>query len=381
MNKIFVVLISIFLVQACATRQKNETRSVSSQNQAEFEMQTEIVEMNPEVFENVENKFKLREMLKKIRSIKNNLIDSSGSAIEHVAVGISAEAFVGVGASKMIELAVHDKKIGVFCAPGVSVRTDVGVELAVSYGKTLSCDSNEHYSGGFLGAFGGVSAEAAGLPLAGGASYNVGVNYSKLKESLDDALDSKKLSLTKLSQELRFTTEHAESAGMLLLYSMAYQLIANRNNASARAANRINALLARLARGNRSLSRELLSFLNSHELNDFLRVNKLNQLGALSSILKNSLTGCDSVGGALGLSLSVSPASVGIKYSDFALLTEFDLDELKELNVLSPEIFDNPFEYSVSQLRTTVSLAGKLLAIPFQLQNDRCQVTHIFKVQ
>ncbi|WP_409478673.1 hypothetical protein [Pseudobdellovibrio sp. HCB154] len=382
MKKIFVLFISILFLQNCATSsQKSEQeRMTSSEEMSEYQQKTEIVELNPEVFMDVENKSKLREMFNKIGSIKNNLIDRTGRAIEHVTVGVSADAFVGVGVSKMLEFAVHEKSIGVFCAPGVSARTDVGVGVDLSVGKTLACQSNEHYSGGFLGAFAGLSAEAAGLPAGASASYNIGLNYPKFKDGLNDAIESNKLSAAKLSRELGYLAEHADTAGMLFLYSIAHQVLAKRSSSSQRLSDRLNELIARLAHSNHSLSKEFLAYLNSQALSDFLDNNNFYQLRTLTNILRNSLTGCDSVGGALGLSLSVSPASVGIKYSDFKLLTEFDLEEMKDLDIISPDIFENPYDYSISHLRKAASLATKLLSIPFQLSGNKCSVFQVIKL-
>lgn len=383
MKKIFTLFISVLFLQNCASHshKSEQERTTSSEAIAEYQQKVELVELNPEIFMDVANKSKLREMLNKIRSIKNNLIDQGGRAIEHVAVGVSAEAFVGVGVSKMVEFAVHEKNIGVFCAPGVSARTDVGVGIDLSVGKTLSCRSNDHYSGGFLGAFAGISTEAVGLPAGAAASYNIGVNYPKFGEGLNYAIKSKKLSAAGLSRELGSLSEQANSAGLLLLYSIAYQVLAKRNNSSQRVSEQLNSLISRLVRSRRSLSSELLTFLNSQQLGDFLNENNFYQLRVLTDILRNSLTGCDSVGGALGLSLSVSPASVGIKYSDFKLLTEFDLEEMKDFDIISADIFDNPYEYSISHLRKAASLATKLISIPFQLQGNKCSVFQIFKLQ
>lgn len=383
MKKVFVLFISILFLQNCASHsQKSEQRTMaSSEALAEYQQKTEIIELNQEIFMDVENKSKLREMLSQIGAIKNNLIDRTGKAIEHVAVGVSAEAFVGVGVSKMVEFAVHEKSIGVFCAPGVSVRTDVGVGVDLSVGKTLACQSNEHYSGGFLGVFAGLSAEALGLPVGAGASYNIGVNYPKFKDGFNYALKTNQLSTAKLSREVSYLAEHADTAGLLFLYSIAHQLLAKRNNSNQRISDQLNEVIARLVRSRRSLSNELLAFLNSQEFHNFLNTNNFYQLRVLTDILRNSLTGCDSVGGALGLSLSVSPATVGIKYSDFKLLTEFDLEEMKELGTISADIFENPYDYSISQLRTAASIATKLISIPFQLQSNKCSVFQVFKLQ
>lgn len=382
MKKIFTLFIGILFLQNCASFSKSEQeRKTSSEALAEYQQKLEIVELNPEIFADITNKSKLREMLTKIGSIKNNLIDHTGHAIEHVAVGISAEAFVGVGVSKMVEFAVHEKNIGVFCAPGVSARTDIGVGIDLSVGKTLSCKSNDHYSGGFLGAFAGVSAEALGVPAGAAASYNIGVNYPKFSAGLNYAIKTKKLSAVGLSREVASLAEKANSAGLLFLYGIAHQVLSKRGNSSQRVSNQLNDLIARLVRSRKSLSSELLAYLNSQELGDFLYENKFYQLQLLSDILRTSLTGCDSVGGALGLSLSVSPANIGIKYSDFKLLTEFDLDEMKEFGVINADIFDNPYDYSILQLRKAASIAAKLISIPFQLQSNKCSLFQIIKIQ
>lgn len=364
MKIIFSILMPFLILQACAVTPQ---RNVSSSSQAilEYQQKALLIEVHPEIFADNANKSKLREMLNKIRSIKNKLIDTAGNAIEHGTVGILAEAFAGIGVSKLVEFAVHEKNIGVFCAPGVSARTDVGVGVDLSVGKTLSCKSNDHYSGGFLGAFGGVSAEALGLPLAAGASYNIGINYPKFSSGLNYAIQTKKLS----------------AAGLAFLYGIAYQVTAKHNGSSDRVSRQLSELIARLVRSKKSLSSELLAYLNTQELGDFLHNNKFYQLLTLTEILRTSLTGCDSVGGALGLSLSISPANVGVKYSDFKLLTEFDLEEMKDLNIISADIFENPYEYSISQIRKATSLATKLISIPFQLQGNKCSVFQVFKVQ
>lgn len=381
MKIIFSILMPFLILQACAVTPQ---RNVSSSSQAilEYQQKALLIEVHPEIFADNANKSKLREMLNKIRSIKNKLIDTAGNAIEHGTVGISAEAFAGIGVSKLVEFAVHEKNIGVFCAPGVSARTDVGVGVDLSVGKTLSCKSNDHYSGGFLGAFGGVSAEALGLPLAAGASYNIGINYPKFSSGLNYAIQTKKLSAAGLSREVASLAEYtAESAGLAFLYGIAYQVTAKHNGSSDRVSRQLSELIARLVRSKKSLSSELLAYLNTQELGDFLHNNKFYQLLTLTEILRTSLTGCDSVGGALGLSLSISPANVGVKYSDFKLLTEFDLEEMKDLNIISADIFENPYEYSISQIRKATSLATKLISIPFQLQGNKCSVFQVFKVQ
>jgi hypothetical protein len=123
----------------------------------------------------------------------------------------------------------------------------------------------------------------------------------------------------------------------------------------------------------KSLGKQFKKY-NSDYLSPFLLSEGLTNVREFLNILTSSMTGCDSIGGAASLSLSVSPVSVGVAYENYQLLFEMPYGDLRALKAVTPLILMNPFLMNPEDLRATVRVARGILAIPAKVQRQCNQI-------
>lgn len=352
-------------VSECLKGTTYEGRSPSSEKES-------LIQRLDWFFSAKDKRFNFIKFMDSLGKIKKSLKSVNGFG-----VGVLGEAYFGFGKSWMAEIVRHDGKLGLFCAPGINARTDLGIGVGLTAVRTLSCRDNHHYKGNFLSLAAGVSGEFIGLPIGLGMSYSFGVDLYKLRKQIQLAdLNERELQyeLKKLSsfKELfKDKTPENENLSNLIYYGATLVEIINPNLRFDRPKSAIGekAFLRSISRG-QSLGIQFKNFIHSRKLQDFFQDNNLSNLGSFFTILAGSFTGCDSLGGVGSLSLSLSPVTLGVAYNHYGLLFEPKNEEIDRLDRFSPLMLLNPVLLSTTELRFIKNYAKDILDIPGRVRSE-----------
>lgn len=294
------------------------------------------------------------------------------SAVNDRGVAFEGSAFFGFGKGWLAELINHHHQIGLFCAPFVTARTDIGVEAGIVAVESLSCENNAAYEGGFLNISAGVSAEATGAPVDLTLSYSFGVNLESFARKIREARAQRHLDVPTLARELvtlsrldirRTLSENNNSKMAMLNLALRPLSVLGLRPPGLSTVRQMKDVVQRALILNRSLAVQFKAHYQS-KISPYLRANGMPQLDFFMKMLTDSMTGCDSVGGAASLSLSLSPVSVGVTYENYQLLFEMPFEDLRVFKAVTPLLLLNPFLMQPEDLRATVRVARGVLAIP-----------------
>lgn len=297
-------------------------------------------------------------------------------AVNDRGIAVEGAAFFGFGGGWLAEFINHHGEFGLFCAPFVTAKTDVGIEGSVAVLQSVSCSSNQAYQGGFLNLSAGVSGEVIGLPFGLSMSYSFGLDLPSFASRIRQARAQRQLSASQLAKEVRTLANGSlrRSAGSSNLAMLNIALrplgVMGVSVPSLSTAAQMNQIARRVLREHKSLGVQFKSYYRS-SLSRYLVANDLHQLNRFLSILTSTMTGCDSMGGAASLEFTASPVSVGVAYENYHLLFEMPFEDLRAFKVLSPFLLLNPFMMQAEDLRATLRVARGVLAIPGKV-NQQC---------
>ena len=290
-------------------------------------------------------------------------------------LGIKMAAFALEGRSITTEAIILNKEISVFCAPGIVYNTDAGVEVGITKSFAKGCKNTDSYVGQFLSVSGAVSGESLGLPLAYEGSYSFGFNTLQMKRNLEAKqiqnkyysklalseyyvlkqilpIEISKMNLTKVQKHaLKLST----MLGMLILMP-SINNVDFKKFISPKTAQVLYSLY------NKSIGAEAKKILVSQAFQNVLIKYKLKNLRVFIDELANGLSGCDAISGAVSLSATISPVSVGLSVTNYSKLITMDLDRLLTFRNLSSFAILNPL------LMDTYAL-GKIVEFAMLLEN------------
>jgi hypothetical protein len=259
-------------------------------------------------------------------------------------VSITGEVFGLAGIGMTQEALIHNGTLALFCAPGIYLKTDVGIGVAFSAIQTLGCKNHEHYKGKFFSLELGVSAEMFGLPFSTGVNYSLGVDITKFLSILAKRTQNETFNVSKLLQELILLRYYnsdmkpeEEFAQKYLAFTLAKAL--GEKDLSIKFAEDLENLNKHpaLARGKYSISYHLKKLLNKYIYeNHSLKANMPNFYIALVEFNKH-LSGCDAVSGSVGLSLSLSPVNAGMALHHYTEVTKINIKDLLYLARFTPK--------------------------------------------
>lgn len=317
------------------------------------------------------------------------LKDKSLDSMHGNGISASGTALVGLGGTIQLEAVIHNHKMALFCAPGVTLQSDVGVSADVGVFKTLGCKDNKDYQGKFLTFAAGVSGEAVGLPFNVGSNYALGMGVSEFLEALALAKREGRLDLTDLTKE---TIEFAAKAKGLM----------NDLNLppDERFSYLITSKMIALTLGDKALLKDfnndlkdLEEFVKSDGIDKTWRIKPLAHhiksylkfIGIVESAsglelsnfklvvqeLERSISSCDAVGLTGGVSLTLSPVNVGTIIFQYNMLTEIDLDDVMYLASFAPKTLMTLKLGAEERERFTKAVTGIIKIIP-DLWGNRC---------
>ena len=260
-------------------------------------------------------------------------------------VSITGQVFGIAGVGITHEALIHNGTLALFCAPGVYLKSDIGVGIDFNAIQTLGCKSHEHYKGKFFSLELGASAEMFGLPLSAGVSYSLGVDITKYLAILAKRTENGTFNITKLLKELTVLRDFESSLNAEEEFAQKYMAFVlaktfGEKDLSVKFAEDLEYLQKThtLAQGKFSISYHLKKLLNKYIYErDSLMINMPNFYIALIEF-NNHLSGCDAASGSVGLSLSLSPVSVGMALHHYTEVTKINIKDLLYLAKFTPQM-------------------------------------------
>jgi hypothetical protein len=304
----------------------------------------------------------LKKMKKRIPETQKQFKKYLGNSLHGRGIGFYGAAHFGVSKKWVGELVLHKKNLAVFCAPSNGLIFDAGVEAGLSALSTLGCRENNDYQGTFLTGSFGVSTEALLIPLGASLSYSFGVDSKKFNQRVIELRKDKKISLKKLLKEievLKLRLSYDHPLVFSLLHKMSRFLFKselNQDDDSVKNESRLVELLKRKT----SLGLIFKDFASSVQVKDELDKNGLDQLKALINLIDVSLTGCDSVSGSAGLSLSLSPINIGFAQAYYTKAIEIDSEDYDEIIKLGYLSLVNPILLAPSTVPLVIKYAKRV---------------------
>lgn len=276
---------------------------------------------------------------------KAKIKDKAYKFLHGKGVSISGLAYAGAGVGINHEAIIHNGELALFCAPGVLVKSDVGIGLDFSAIQTLGCKDHADYRGKFFTLDFGGSAEMFGLPLSAGISYSLGIDVSNFLKTLADKAETGEFSVKNVLLELMdiyHTPENLDPhnryseiyLGYLMSKTFGDKELSLRYNEKLEYSNKEFNLFS----SKRALSYYLKRYLNKvmSDHPDYVQ-SKPNFFFALSE-LNNNLSECDAVSGSVGLSLSLLPVSAGLSLHQYTQVTQIKIDDILYLSSFTPKM-------------------------------------------
>jgi hypothetical protein len=294
--------------------------------------------------------------------------------------GISVEgsAYMGVGRSWAAEFMILENRLGLYCSPGYLLQSDIGVDLELSVVQALACPTHLSYRGKDISFSAGISGELVGLPVGLGAAYNLGVDLDVFKIQIEESKKKGQLSISGLRNDLTrlsdsgvrnaLTNGQENALPLLALALRPLGIFQLQTPTLATNQAKLN-FLRSVIRSNQSVGLLLRNFYN-RQLGPRLRANKLTHLDSFFSVLSQTLSLCDSVGGAFSLGLSLSPVSLGVAYSRSEHLAEVGFNDLITFARITPLVLLNPFLLPPEDLRNIVKVARGVTSLPKKIQRN-----------
>jgi hypothetical protein len=301
------------------------------------------------------------------------------TAAHGTGIGFGASAFAGVGVTFRGEAVIHNKKMALFCAPGLMAITDLGVQVGMGPIKTLQCKSNEEYIGKFLTVSVGVSGELAGIPAGAELSYSFGFSVTKFLDELQKEVDNGNLNIKKVPAELASVMALPYPALMMpgvpggqLAWMFAMKTTANfyqQESLTNQVDQQIfkNAPMYEKEKLNLktfSFGKVLKNMLLSEGLKQSLKKRNSPNLYLFLTAMGKSFSGCDSVSGQVALSVTASPVNASIIMSNYNKLYEVNLDKLISWRNVTAFYLMNPILMDKETVKSLVDLSKVALRFP-----------------
>jgi hypothetical protein len=318
----------------------------------------------------------------KLRDALGFVKDKSINGMHGVGVSASGSALLGIGGTLQVEAVIHNRKMALFCAPGITAQTDIGLSVDLGVFKTLGCKDNEDYQGKFLSFTAGVSGEAIGLPFNVGANYALGLGLSEFLEAMAREKKAGKLDLFRLAAETSlFSTKSFELMARLgmnpsdqfsyLIISKMIALSLGEKEVLSEFNNSFDEFKSFTQEDGidktlnlKPLAHHIKSFLKFILIMEETYAMDLRQFKMVVAELDKSISSCDAIGLTGGLSLTLSPVNIGTIIYQYSMLTEIDLDDVFYLAGFAPTNLYRLNLSAAERERFTKAVSGILKIIP-----------------
>lgn len=270
-------------------------------------------------------------------------------------VGINGNYFAGEGRSFSAEALILNKELTLYCSSGISYQADIGANIGASKVFALGCKDRSHYQGGFLTLIGGISAEAVGVPLSYDLAYSFGFDNNQFIEKLSQEARKNRFYKNKvipeilvlkqvLDRELQYSKlTELQKIALKLAVKLGFETSASKNeDVDLKSFINKNNISKLLINKNISLGQLAKIGLTSNEIQIILIKYKLKNLKVLFSAISESLNGCDSVSGALSISLSLNPVDLGVALTHYESLFTVNMEKVLSLKNITGLVLLNP---------------------------------------
>lgn len=301
-----------------------------------------------------------------------------GRLVNKKGIAVEGSVYAGVGRGWAAEFAVHDNKLGFFCAPSWSVQSDIGVDAEIAVSRSLSCPTNKDYAGQDVSFGAGISGELIGLPVGVGIAYGMSIDSSAFRQRIAEARRAGLLNIQSITRELAqlnspgfkqaLSTQYQYALPLLTLalkplgvIDLAAPALANRRS--------LTSFAREMMRNDRSVSALYKTFYH-RQLKHKLLASRLTNLNAFLGALEASVTGCDTMSAAASAGVSLLPAAVSVTYSETHLLAEASGADLATFAGISAMALLNPFLLPSQDLRNVVKVARSFVMLPQKVQRQ-----------
>lgn len=315
-----------------------------------------------------------------------NATKFSSKLLNGLGIGFSGSAVLGLGGTIHHEAIVHNNQLALFCAPGIMAKTDISATADISLIKTLGCESNKDYRGKFLTFDAGISGTWAGVPVSAGLSYSLGMDVSNFLKILrakkengeflfkdlgKDLFDFAKMPSTKL-------LPHFEDKDSLMASFILSKLFANLKGEIETEKifeQQIVQLYKQEYESKKFIIKPLTYYikviLKSFKAIEVQSNIEFKTLSYFLEELDRSLSACDAISGAAGLSVGLAPASVGITLYHYKQIVEINLEDLAFLASIGPKTILT-LKLTKKDKDRIISSSTKLLRVLPKLIDNTC---------
>lgn len=297
-------------------------------------------------------------------------------------VSFGVSAFAGMGVLFNGEVVVHDRQLALFCAPGVSAVSDLGVQMGVGPVKTLGCKNYQDYLGNFLTVSAGISGEMFSLPAGAEVNYSFGFNFNDFVTRLERQVNYNGLDLQLASMQfVEFATTENSFAPQGPIQRLTWYILLKTISNYFEQQSITNDLDEKIIKEAQKISKEnvlqisLAKIVKEIVSSDKMRSQLKNKdhLYLLLLEFANSLSGCDSISANALLTVSASPLNFSVLMSNYAMLHVEDLDKLASINNMTAFLMLNPMLLDPETVKYLLSLSS--LAINFsEIVTAKCSV-------
>ena len=297
-----------------------------------------------------------------------------------VAYGVSA--FAGMGILFNGELVVHDQKLALFCAPGVSAVSDLGVQMGVGPVRTIGCNTHQDYVGNFLTVSAGISGEYFGLPAGAEVNYSFGFSSNdflkRIEYQVNDSNLDLKLAATQFAEFATVKNSFVPQGPLKkITWYIVLKVLANFFEQQKVTIDIDDQLLQKVREQGidnafkTSVGQMVKEIIYSEELK--LQLKNHDHLYIVMLEFANSMSGCDSVAANALLTVTASPINFSLLMSNYAMLYEEDLNHLVTLQNMSAFMLLNPMLLDSETVNTLLKLSQFTINLP-EVVNTKCSV-------
>lgn len=349
--------------------EKNANRSPSS----------DLIQKYSWFFDSKDKISKFYSITKKIlRAQKRIAMTGADKLFQHRGIGVQGDVYFGFGAIWLAEFAYFNQELGLFCSPGIHLKTDIGVEMGMYVTQALSCSSHEQYAGASVNFFTGISGELIGAPVGVNLGYGFGIEVKEFVSKVKALKKSKRINSLALAQEvatlhsqdlIRHFGPNGKNAIAVFYYGLQIAKFLNPSLTTFQMKGQ-SAFIKRMMSEKKSIGKLFKDLYRTKKMQAFYDKRGLQQTEIFMNLLGDTLNGCDTMNVSGSVGLSLSPVHVGVGYSNLNLLLKTDVNDLGALKVLTPLSLLNPFLLNPKDLTVVTKLAKEVLSLPNKVKTE-----------
>jgi hypothetical protein len=317
----------------------------------------------------------LNDTAKRLRSIAKNSLRES---LHGQGIGLKGSAYIVEGRELTLEAIIFNNELSLFCAPGMSYVSDVGVDLGIVRSMALGCNERSDYRGQFVSLGAGVSFTNFLLPVGVDLSYSFGFDSNTFEREVKKSI----INTSELTRELAFLInglnqffynndyKASEKKSLTLGLQIALKTLQIKGVDLQDEISNSSFNLQGLTRNN-SLGKVLKEVLRSSAFQEFLEQYRLANLKKILSALEKSFSGCDAISGGVSINFSAAPVNISVATTMFKDIFSIDLERVFSMKSISSFMLLNPILMDRYTLSKVIEIAVLLDKFP-EILGSKC---------